>query len=131
MRLSGGPSQSHRVTPNESPSGVLRDRIAERLEDEPARPWCVHGLYEALLASGGEQHRDELLEKTQAAADALVGEGRARREFVSAIGIGVHCEDSVYWTPRAGKSRLDEFGPEYESPAILYRLASHIRCHGL
>lgn len=110
---------------------ALRHRIAETLEREPARPWCVHGLYEALLASGSDLHRDELLLKTQTAADDLVGEGRARREFVSAIGIGVHCEDSVYWTPRTGKENLADFGPDYESPAILYRLASHIRCHGL
>ena len=114
-----------------SPDSELRDRIAETLEQDPDRPWCVHGLYEALLASGNEPRRDTLLLETQRAAEALVGEGRARREFVSAIGIGVHCEDSVYWTPRAAKATLSEFGPDYESPAILYRLASHIRCHGL
>ena len=113
------------------PLAGLSEQIAETLERDPDRPWCVHGLYEALLATGGDLHRDELLAKTQEAAEELVGEGRAKREFVSAIGIGVHCEDSVYWTPRAGRGCLAEFGPDYESPAILYRLASHIRCHGL
>jgi hypothetical protein len=109
----------------------LSDRIAETLEQDADRPWCVHGLYEALLASPNDHRRDELLVETQQAAEALVAEGRARREFVSAIGIGVHCEDAVYWTPGAGKTILADFGPDYESPAILHRLASHIRCHGL
>jgi len=109
----------------------LSDRIYETLAAEPDRPWCVHALYESLLASPSDQRRDELLLETQRAAEALVADGRARREFVSAVGIGVHCEDSVYWTPGAGKATLAEFGPEYESPAILHRLASHIRCHGL
>jgi hypothetical protein len=111
--------------------GGLRERIADTLARDPDRPWCVHGLYEALLASAGDHRRDELLLETQNAAEELVDEGRARREYVSAIGIGVHCEDSVYWTPNAGKDSLADFGPDYESPAILYRLASHIRCHGL
>ena len=131
MVLSRTPTQNRAVTPSESADNELRDRIAEALGHDPDRPWCVHGLYEALLAAATDDHRDELLSKTQAAAESLVVEGRARREFVSAIGIGVHCEDSVYWAPEAGKSCLAEFGPDYESPAILYRLASHIRCHGL
>ncbi len=118
--------------PEEPPSDPeLCERIARTLERDPDRPWCVHGLYEALVASGTDPRRDELLIETERAAEALVTKGRARREFISAIGIGVHCEDSVYWTPHAGKTNLAEFGPEYESPAILYRLASHIRCHGL
>ncbi len=72
-----------------------------------------------------------MLEVTRRAADDLVTEGRAQREFVSAIGIGVQCEDSLYWSAGCRKRTLADFGPEYESPTVLRRLASHFQCHGL
>ncbi len=109
----------------------LKDQIEARLEETPDRPWCVHRLYENLLASSSPGGREDMLALTLKAADDLVMEGRAHREFVSAIGIGVHCEDSLYWSPSAGRQTLAEFGPEYESPWILQRLASHFQCHGL
>ena len=109
----------------------LKDQIEAALESTPDRPWCVHRLYENLLASRAPGSREDMLAITLRAADDLVMEGRAHREFVSAIGIGVHCEDSLYWSPHAGRQSLAEFGPEYESPVILRRLASHFQCHGL
>jgi hypothetical protein len=109
----------------------LKDRIEATLEEAPDRPWCVHRLYEVLLTDPSAGTRDDLLVVTRNAAEELVGEGRARREFVSAIGIGVHCEDSLYWARDSGKRHLADFGPEYESPTVLRRLASHFQCHGL
>jgi hypothetical protein len=109
----------------------LKDRIATVLGGTPYRPWCVHRLYEDLLASEGPHVRDDMLRLTQQAADDLVSEGRAQREFVSAIGIGVHCEDSLYWSRDSTNRTLAEFGPEYESPTVLRRLASHFQCRGL
>jgi hypothetical protein len=106
-------------------------RIEATLNDAPYRPWCVHRLYEELIPASVPSDRDGLLSQTQRAADALVLEGRAVRETVSALAIGVHCEDSLYWSPNAEKTRLEDFGPEYESPTILRRLASHMYCHGL
>ena len=109
----------------------LATRIDDALRADEERPWCVHRLYELLLAAPGTDHRERLLEATQRAADELVVLGRARREYVSAIGIGVHCEDALYWSADAGRTSLAEFGPEYESPTILRRMASHFQCRGL
>jgi len=109
----------------------LANRIEEALNGNVSRPWCVHRLYETLLSQGESRTRDSLLEITQHAADELVAAGRARREYVSAIAIGVHCEDALYWPARSPELRLSDFGPEFESPAILHRLASHFQCHGL
>jgi hypothetical protein len=112
-------------------SAELKDRILLTIDGDPARPWCVHRLYEELLARRGPERREENLLQTQQAADSLVADGRARREFVSAVGIGVHCEDSLYWSMQASQRRLADFGPEYESPIVLQRLASHVQCQGL
>ena len=114
-----------------APVPDLKDQIASTLEDGPDRPWCVHRLYEKLIASRYPGGREDMLALTLGAADELVREGRVRREYVSTVGIGVHCEDSLYWLPLAGRTCLADFGPEYESPAILHRLASHFQCHGL
>jgi|HubBroStandDraft_1064217.scaffolds.fasta_scaffold16192_2 hypothetical protein len=108
----------------------LKNQIEELLDGTPEKPWCVHRLYEVLVAAPGAS-RDDLLVVTRDAAEELVVEGRARREFVSAIGIGVHCEDSLYWARASEKRQLSDFGPEYESPVVLRRLASHFQCHGL
>ncbi|MGI0128905.1 MAG: hypothetical protein ACREDE_08265 [Thermoplasmata archaeon] len=109
----------------------LKSRIEIVIDATPDRPWCVHRLYEELLTTGGPGSRDVLLDATRRAADDLVREGRVQREFVSAIGIGVHCEDSLYWPRTSDRHRLADFGPEYESPTVLRRLASHFECHGL
>jgi hypothetical protein len=114
-----------------SDSALLKSRIERTLAGTPDRPWCVHRLYEEILTSEPPGSRDEMLDSTQRAADDLVSEGRAVREFVSAVGIGVRCEDSLYWSPKSSKRTLSDFGPEYESPTILRRLASHFQCHGL
>jgi len=113
------------------PTLDLKERIKTALEENPGRPWCVHRLYEELVPTGSPRARDEMLEVTRRAADELVREGRANREFVSATAIGIQCEDALYWSRRSGKTALAEFGPEYESPTILRRLGSHIQCRGL
>jgi hypothetical protein len=115
---------AHSATP-------LKQRIAETLDHHPEEPWCVHRLFETLTPPVGLFDRDRGLDAARHAADELTEEGRARRELVSAISIGVHCDDSVYWSLRSGKARLAEFGPAYESPTILRRLGSHFQCHGL
>jgi hypothetical protein len=109
----------------------LAERIESALNGTPEQPWCLHRLYEELLPSENPGERDGLLLETQHAADSLVRAGRAAGETVSAVSIGVHCQDSVYWSMLSGKSHLEDFGPEYESPTILRRLASHMYCHGL
>jgi hypothetical protein len=109
----------------------LTVRIEGVLEENPNRPLCVHGLYEELLAPVDRGNRDQLLEETRRAADEAVRRGHARMEFVSAIAIGVQCEDVMYWSTRSAKLHLKDFGVEYESPTILNRLGSHITCHGL
>lgn len=113
------------------PLATLRERIEAALAEEPLRPWCVHRLYEELTDSDGQWDREHGLFQTQYAADVLAQEGRVRRESVSAVTIGVHCEDTVYWSIRSECRRLDEFGPDYETPAILHRLGAHFLCHGL
>jgi hypothetical protein len=109
----------------------LKDRIEAVIAGTPERPWCVHRLYEELVGAPDASARDHGLTLTRDAAEELVNEGRARREFVSATSIGVQCEDSLYWAPDSEKRLLSDFGPEYESPTILRRLASHFQCHGL
>jgi hypothetical protein len=109
----------------------LIDRIEITLNETPERPWCIHRLYEELVQADRPGERDDGLLETQVAADELVRAGRAAGEKVSAVSIGVHCQDSLYWSTLAGKERLEQFGPEYESPTILRRLASHMYCHGL
>jgi hypothetical protein len=109
----------------------LATRIDVALNEDVDRPWCVHRLYEKLVSGQATASRDNMLEVTQRAAEELVRLGRARREYVSAIGIGVHCEDALYWTARSDRSQLSDFGPEYESPTILHRMASHFQCRGL
>jgi len=105
--------------------------IDSLLEGDLDRPWCVHRLYEALLPLVGAARREDMLSATQRASDDLVAIGKARREYVSAIAIGVHCEDALYWSARSEHQRLEEFGPEFEPPAVLRRLAAHFQCRGL
>jgi len=120
------------VAPPRSASlGTLRERIEATLNDSPDRPWCIHRLYEHLLARESPRDREGSLRATEEAADQLATDGEARREAVSAVSIGVHCQDALYWSTLSDKRRLDDFGPEYESPAILHRLASHMQCRGL
>jgi hypothetical protein len=109
----------------------LSERIERTLNETPDLPWCIHRLYEELLQAHDPRGREDLLLETQHAADSLVRAGRAGGETVSAVSIGVHCQDSMYWSTLAGKQRLEQFGPEYESPTILRRLAAHMYCHGL
>jgi len=110
---------------------ALATQIDSALSGDLDRPWCVHRLYEELLAAPGGASQDHMLVATQQAADELVAAGRARREYVSATAIGVHCEDALYWSARSERLQLIEFGPEFESPTLLRRLASHVQCHGL
>jgi hypothetical protein len=109
----------------------LRDRIETALREEPLHPWCVHRLYEELIAPDGFVDREHGLMRTQYAADMLAHEGRVRRETVSAVTIGVQCQDTVYWSTESECGRLEEFGPDYETPRILHRLGAHFQCHGL
>jgi hypothetical protein len=109
----------------------LVERITAVLEENPERPMCIHRLYEEVVANLMPGERDSMLGVTERAADEVVAQGFARKEFVSAISIGVHCEDCMYWSVQSKRQRLEEFGPAYESPAILNRMASHFRCHGL
>lgn len=110
---------------------ALRARVEGLLDSDLDRPWCVHRLYEELYDERTRGNREEDLRATERAADALVDARRARREVISATSIGIHCEDSLYWSARSGRSSLGEFGPEFESPAILRRLGSHLFCRGL
>jgi hypothetical protein len=115
----------------EEPLDALMARIEAALNVEPYRPWCIHRLCEEIVAPEIPRDRDGLLRLTEQMADELTSEGRAQREPVSALSIGVHCQDSLYWSVKANEHRLEEFGPEYEIPTILHRLASHMYCHGL
>lgn len=121
------------VMPMTPPEGTsdLKSRIETVIDETPDRPWCVHRLYEELLVSESPNSREVLLVATRNAADELVQEGKVQREFVSAIGIGVQCEDALYWPRTSERHALADFGPEYESPTILRRLASHFQCRGL
>jgi hypothetical protein len=113
------------------PLATLRERIESAVAEEPLRPWCVHRLYEELAAPDGSVDRDHGLLQCQYAADFLAHDGRIRRETVSAVTIGVQCQDTVYWSTESECERLEEFGPDYEAPAILHRLGAHFQCHGL
>ncbi len=110
---------------------ALAEDIREALETDLERPWCIHRLYEEVVSPSGKYPVDDLLLKTELAANYLAETGRARREPITALAIGVHCEDCLYWSLRAPQERLDDFGPEYTSPEILNRLAAHFQCHGL
>jgi hypothetical protein len=109
----------------------LATKIQEALNDDLDRPWCVHRLFEEFLSGPGQMGRDDLLAVTRKAAEELVRAGHAREEYVSATSIGVHCEDTLYWSARSGKQRLADFGPAYEWPTVVQRLGSHFQCRGL
>jgi hypothetical protein len=109
----------------------LRDRIEAAVNEEPFRPWCVHRLHEDLVEPFSQENRDYQLLATQLAADQLADRGRLLRQELSAVTIGVHCQDTIYWSPKAGFATVDEFGPDYETPALLRRLGAHFQCHGL
>ena len=109
----------------------LATKIGAALNQDLDRPWCVHRLYEELLSGSGSSSREELLAVTAKAAEELVRTKRARQEYVSATTIGVHCEDTLYWSVGAGKERLADFGPAYEWPTVVQRLGSHFQCRGL
>jgi len=115
----------------EVPMPELRERVRATLEQEPFRPWCVHGLYEELADMLGLMDRDAMLMRTQLAADELAADGEFCREAIRAYTIGVECQDTLYWSKRSGNAKLEEFGPDYESPTILRRLGAHFQCHGL
>jgi hypothetical protein len=127
------------MTPDPEPSAMsgvpdepaLRRRIRSTLEEAPYRPWCIHGLHEEFGKGAEGRAREESLNRLERLAEDLVREGVARQESVSAVSIGVRCEDSLFWSSRSPNTRLEEFGPEFESPTILRRLASHVTCRGL
>jgi hypothetical protein len=108
----------------------LASRVDSTLAGDLDHPWCVHRLYEVLLSAPGAS-RDEMLLVTQRAAEELVAVGRARREYVSATSIGVHCEDTLYWSSGSDRQKLADFGPAYEWPTVVQRLSSHFQCRGL
>jgi hypothetical protein len=110
---------------------ALREGIRIVLSQEPWRPRCVHGLYEELTEAHGLADRDVLLMRTQLAADELAADGELYREAVSAVMIGVECQDTLYWSKHAGIQDIEKFGPDYERLAVLHRLGAHFRCHGL
>ncbi|MGA8710267.1 MAG: hypothetical protein WB786_03435 [Thermoplasmata archaeon] len=109
----------------------LATRIEAALNDDLERPWCVHRLYEEFVSTPGATSREDLLAVTQRAAEELVRVGHARQEYVSATTIGVHCEDTLYWSSRSTRQRLADFGPAYEWPTVVQRLGSHFQCRGL
>jgi len=109
----------------------LATQVQEALNADLDRPWCVHRLYEQVLSAHGSGSRDDMLVVTQCAADELVAHRLARREYVSAVAIGVHCEDALYWSAHSPNQRLADFGPEFESPTVMRRMASHMTCRGL
>lgn len=113
------------------PAPGLKAHIESNLHDSVDRPICVHGLYESLKDDLPSTGRDDLVEKVRSAAEALVAEGQARHAYVSAIAIGAHCEDEVFWSSRSPHQRLEEFGPEFDPMEVARRLASHFVCHGL
>ncbi len=106
-------------------------QIDSALKADVERPWCVHRIYEELFQTPDATSRDDLLVATQRAAEELVVAGSARKESISAFSIGVHCEDTLYWSVETDKRKLADFGPEYEWPTVLQRLGSHIQCRGL
>ncbi len=119
---------------SDAPTAVMEGLMAEisaAVETDLARPWCIHRLYEEVVSPSGRFPLDDLLLKTELAANQLAARGELRAEPISTVSIGVHCQDSLYWSVHAAPGRLEEFGPEYESPRVLYRLASHFRCQGL
>ncbi len=109
----------------------LAVRIESALKEDLNRPWCVHRMYEELFSTPDPTSRDDQLVVTQRAAEELVARGQAHREAIAADSIGVHCEDTLYWSVETNKLRLADFGPEYEWPTVLQRLGSHIQCRGL
>ncbi len=117
------------ATPSRS---QLMDQIETTLNADLDRPCCIHRLYESVAEPFRQgEILDSLLSTVEGAAEELARRGRARSEAISAVSIGVHCQDTVYWSVRSPNQTLRDFGPEYDSPMILRRLASHIRCHGL
>jgi hypothetical protein len=111
--------------------GGLEAQIESSLNDSPDRPICVHGLYETVKDADPTVARDQMVEQVRAAAEHLVQEGHAHHAFVSAIAIGAHCEDAVFWSAHSRHHLLEEFGPEFDQIAVARRLASHFECHGL
>jgi hypothetical protein len=109
----------------------LKEQIEANLNDSLERPICVHGLMETIKQSAPSATRADLVESVRAAAEDLVQEGHAQHAYVSAIAIGAHCEDEVFWSARSPFLHLEEFGPEFEQLAVARRLASHFECHGL
>jgi hypothetical protein len=117
--------------PESRAAASLREQIDASVSEEPFRPWCVHRLHEELVDPTSTEDREMGLMRMQLAADQLAAAGRVKREEVNAFTIGVHCQDTLYWSPRAGVERLEEFGPDYQSPTLLRRLGAHFQCHGL
>jgi hypothetical protein len=105
--------------------------IEGALNRHPERPWCIHRLYEEVVRPEASSLDRDLFDRTERAAQELAAQGRVRGKPIDAIAIGVHCEDAMYWSIHSRQQELEEFGREYESPAILNRLASHFRCTGL
>jgi len=120
-----------RTTAEADTTAEMRERIETAVNEKPYEPWCVHRLHEELSEPDVITDREHMPMVTQLAADQLAAAGRLEREEVNAITIGVHCQDTLYWSTRAGMTRVEQFGPDYESPAVLRRLGAHFRCHGL
>ncbi|MGA8275148.1 MAG: hypothetical protein WB789_01055 [Thermoplasmata archaeon] len=109
----------------------LKEQIEANLNDSLDRPICVHGLYKTIKEADPGTHRDDLAEGVRAAAEDLVQEGHAQHAYVSAIAIGAHGEDEVFWSSHSPHQHPEEFGPEFEQLSVARRLAALFECHGL
>ena len=114
-----------------SPSPKLMECVEDALNHDLERPWCVHRLVEEVIRPAGSATRTISWKSSNKRAWPYVGEGRAQFELVSALAIGAHCEDALFWSARAHQRELADFGPEYEAPWVLERLVSHFQCRGL
>lgn len=86
---------------------ALKPKIRAALAGAPHRPWWVHRPHEEVVSHDRVGSREALRETPQRAADSLMVEEEARREYVSAI--ERHCEDSIHWSGQSGKKRLAGF----------------------
>ena len=100
----------------------LMTNLQQYLDQHADRPWCVHEMFDHV---GSKHLGEDMLVETQRALNHLARNGRIGTSGMMVERSEGVCDDWFYWSARAGKKELSEFGPKWEFPALSEKIQAH------
>ena len=102
----------------------LMTKLQSQVDANPDRPWCVHEMYDAV---GSHVVGEDMLVETQRALNHLARNGRIHSSGMIVERSEGVCDDWFYWSTKAAKDDLGDFGPKWRFPALSEKIQSHCR----